>query len=248
MIHYIDEYIHSGDFYDIVNDNKTEDISFYIEICKQYGGNVCEACCGTGRITIPLALSGIDIVGFDKSESMITKAREKAAIRGVKVPFWISELREDICTDRFDIVICPFNSLQDFYDFSQIKTAFRSISQLLKDNAVLCFDVFNPKISKLSNCLSGSFIEKREINDHISILEESTYNTADQVIRTIWKIHDHGHLIRECVLDSRCYFPQELDNLLKFFGYRVENKWGDFNKTPFTSDSPKQVIVARKCN
>ena len=246
-MYYVDDYIHSGDFYDEVNKEKQDDVSFYLDICREYGGNVCEACCGTGRITIPLALQGIDIVGFDRSESMIKRGKKKAQELGVNVSFWVSELTENICDKQFDIVICPFNSLQYFYNFEQIRMAFFSIRQLLKDNAILCFDVFNPKISKLAISVNDSFLAERKVSDNISIREESVYNAVDQVIRTTWEVLNQEKQVRKCVLDSRCYFPQELDNLLRLFGYKIEYKWGDFCRTSFSAASPKQVIVARKC-
>ncbi|MBT9151352.1 MAG: hypothetical protein DDT40_01545 [candidate division WS2 bacterium] len=41
----------------------------------------------------------------------------------------------------------------------------------------------------------------------------------------------------------RIYFPQELDALLKYNGFRIEEKFGNYIETPFASAAPKQLIV-----
>ncbi|MFV9509727.1 hypothetical protein [Tepidibacillus sp. LV47] len=41
----------------------------------------------------------------------------------------------------------------------------------------------------------------------------------------------------------RIYFPKELDALLKYNGFKIEEKYGDYFGNPFTADSKKQLIV-----
>ncbi|MDH3494470.1 MAG: class I SAM-dependent methyltransferase, partial [Acidobacteriota bacterium] len=44
----------------------------------------------------------------------------------------------------------------------------------------------------------------------------------------------------------RQYFPQELDYLFASNGFRIEEKYGDFDEQEFTSKSPRQIVVAGK--
>lgn len=244
----VDEFIHDGLFYDIVNRDKEDDILFYRDICLQYAdkGKVCEACCGTGRVTIPLAKSGINISGFDASESMLTSAKKKADESGVKINLWKDNLGSLNVTDQYDLVICPFNSLQYFYSYDQIFNAFSSIRRLLVDDGILCFDVFNPRIAKLSK---NDYATKRIINvknNEMLIEEKSNYRVADQVISSVWTIYLKQEKISESSLDSRCYFPQELEILLRHFGFDIIEKWGDFSKNCFCDESSKQIVLAKK--
>jgi hypothetical protein len=41
----------------------------------------------------------------------------------------------------------------------------------------------------------------------------------------------------------RIIYPQELDALLHYNGFKVEAKFGEFDESPFTSESPKQVVI-----
>ncbi|MCH8868721.1 MAG: methyltransferase domain-containing protein [Chloroflexi bacterium] len=62
------------------------DTRFYVEEARKSTGRVLELACGTGRITIPLAQAGINVVGIDLSPSMLAIAREarRAKRRGRK--------------------------------------------------------------------------------------------------------------------------------------------------------------------
>ena len=44
-------------------------------------------------------------------------------------------------------------------------------------------------------------------------------------------------------LPLRMFFPEELDALLKYHGFIVERKYGDYDESPFESESPMQIVV-----
>ena len=52
------------------------DVDFYVEEAKRSGGPVAEFACGTGRVLIPTAQAGIEIVGVDASHDMLARAGE----------------------------------------------------------------------------------------------------------------------------------------------------------------------------
>ena len=43
----------------------------------------------------------------------------------------------------------------------------------------------------------------------------------------------------------RQFFPLEFDALFECNGFCIEAKYGDFDESAFTSDSPKQIIIAK---
>ena len=52
--------------------------AFYRDEARRRGGPVLELACGTGRLTVPIARDGHDVVGLDASEAMLTAAAHKA--------------------------------------------------------------------------------------------------------------------------------------------------------------------------
>ena len=63
-----------GRHYDALNSFLVADIPFYLEEARNAGRPVLELACGTGRLTIPIAQSGVEIVGLDLSPSMLAHA------------------------------------------------------------------------------------------------------------------------------------------------------------------------------
>src|SRR5256885_17113878 len=55
------------------------DIPFWRRVASQAKGAVLELGCGTGRVTVPLAKAGIDLVGVDRSAPMLERARQRGA-------------------------------------------------------------------------------------------------------------------------------------------------------------------------
>src|ERR1700704_6497566 len=70
------------------------DVPFWRNLALQAGGPVLELGCGTGRITIPLGRAGVSIVGVDRSEPMLARARQR--IRRARLVGRVRLIRADI--------------------------------------------------------------------------------------------------------------------------------------------------------
>jgi predicted TPR repeat methyltransferase len=53
------------------------DVAFYRRLAHEAAAPVLELACGTGRIAVALAESGIDITGIDVSDGMLAIAQRK---------------------------------------------------------------------------------------------------------------------------------------------------------------------------
>lgn len=246
MVGQVSEYIHSGEFYDLVNGNYFEDFEFYRNLCLDSHRKVLELCCGTGRLTIPLYESGVNIEGLDINKSMLYKAIEKANNRLIKFHnFDIVDFQLDT---KYDIILIPFNSLQCIYNNADVERVLTNIYQHLTDYGLLIFDVYNPDIELMVNRQIKEYLVFRTEHNGkiIEIFEKSSYDSKWQVNRAIWSVYENNVIIGKFNLDTRCFYPQELDMLLKYNGFNIINKYGDFKKNKFTSDSRKQIYVCNK--
>src|SRR5512136_51561 len=67
-----DEYAFIADLYDYIVPYRTRpDVDFFVEAAQLSNGPVLEVGCGTGRILIPTARAGVNIVGLDLSANML---------------------------------------------------------------------------------------------------------------------------------------------------------------------------------
>ena len=73
-------------YYDLINASVTDDIQFFLQLARQQSGPILEVGCGSGRILIPIAEAGLEIVGLDNSRPMLDRAEARLRNRSFKVP------------------------------------------------------------------------------------------------------------------------------------------------------------------
>ena len=86
-------------FYDMEFAGRTFDIPFFQQWAARSAEPILEVACGTGRITIPIASSGQDIVGLDASEPMLALAAEKSRRAGLAIT-WVHQDCRDVNLDQ----------------------------------------------------------------------------------------------------------------------------------------------------
>src|SRR5438094_9850578 len=73
-----EEHAFIADLYDhVVAYRDRPDVGFFIEAARNAGSPVLEIGCGTGRVLIPTARAGLDIVGLDLSPHMLAVCRQR---------------------------------------------------------------------------------------------------------------------------------------------------------------------------
>src|SRR5436305_13631664 len=82
-----DEY---APFYDWENARTLgrRDVPFWSRVAKEAEGAVLELGCGTGRVTVPLARTGVDLVGIDRSAAMLERAVARLKSRATAARCW----------------------------------------------------------------------------------------------------------------------------------------------------------------
>jgi len=236
-----------GQHYDLQNRDYVNDIPFYLRKARQYSEPILELACGIGRITIPIAEQGIDITGLDISEPMISYAKKKAKEKGVTVEWVKADCRNFKLDRKFNLIFFPFNSIAHLHDLESIKSCFSCVKMHLKDEGRFIIDIFNPCLDILirDSSIRYPVAEYPDPNGKgtVVITENNLYDTSTQINRIKWyyKIGSEPEVMKE--LNMRIFYPQEIDVLLHYNGFKIEDKFGDYDETPFTSTSPKQVIV-----
>jgi SAM-dependent methyltransferase len=261
-----------GRHYDALNSFLVTDIPFYVEETKRasdpfdrsphlnaknasrVGHPVLELACGTGRLTIPIAQSGVEIVGLDIAPSMLEHARAKAEAAGAKIQFVEGDCRSFDLGRKFALIFMAFNSMQHLHDYESLAALFRNVRRHLAEGGRFVFDVFNPKIEILARAKGDRRLE-REYQDPdgagtMAFEYSGTYDDAAQVSHIQCYFVRRGVNgeeldVREEQLHLRSFFPQELDLLVRSQAFEIVEKFGNFERKPFASGDPKQVLVCR---
>jgi len=244
----VGDLIYDATIYDGLN-TFLSDLPFYKKwLPKNKDAKILELCCGTGRLTLPLAKEGYAISGVDNSFSMLEQAKVKAIEAGLEVEFIEADIRTLDLPEKYDLIFIPFNSIHHLYQNEDLFMAFSAVKKHLKKGGLFLLDCYNPSIHYI---VEGEK-ELKEIAEYttndgrkVLIKQVMRYESKTQINRIEWHyfINDQFDSIQN--LDMRMYFPQELDSYLKGNGFAIIDKFGSFDEEAFTDDSEKQVFVCQ---
>jgi len=245
----VGDLIYDANVYDGMNTDLT-DLKFYKKwLPKNKDARILELCCGTGRLTLPIAKDGYNIVGVDITLSMLEKARKKASEDGLEVEFIEADIRTLELTEKFDLIFIPFNSIHHLYQNKDLFQAFNVVKKHLKENGLFLLDCFNPNIQYIVE----SEKEEKKIAEYITedgrnveIKQKMQYESKTQINRIEWHYYINDKFDSIQNLDMRLYFPQELDSYLKQHGFAIIQKFGNFKEQEFNDSSEKQIFVCNK--
>ena len=143
-----------AEFYDhIVQYREREDVDFFVDQARESGGPVLELGCGTGRVLIPTAKAGIEIVGLDLSVSMFEQCRKRLArethdVRD-RVKLVQGDMRDFNIGTSFKLITIPFRPYQHLATVDDQMLCLRSVHRHLESGGKLVFDLFNPLLESL---------------------------------------------------------------------------------------------------
>src|SRR5450755_1933760 len=102
--------------YDLEHLGDEEDIGFYLSLSRRLAPQkVLELGCGTGRITLPLAQVGFEVVGLDNQTDMLRKAEEHRLQAPLEIRqrlrFIEGDMRTWAAQSDFDLILIPASSI-----------------------------------------------------------------------------------------------------------------------------------------
>jgi ubiquinone/menaquinone biosynthesis C-methylase UbiE len=136
-----------AEFYDdVVPYRSRQDVAFFVEMAQRSGGPVLELGCGTGRILMPTARSGVEIVGMDASPLLLSECRRKLSRESgdvrARVDLVRGDMRQFALERRFGLTTMPFRPFQHLLTVADQLSCLTSIYRHLNDGGRLIMDVF----------------------------------------------------------------------------------------------------------
>jgi SAM-dependent methyltransferase len=222
--------------YDPWSAGVVEDVSFYVEEALASGGPVVELGVGTGRIAIPTAAAGVDVIGVDTSAEMLAVCREQARAAGVesRVDLRLGDLRRPPVAERVPLVTCPFRAYLHLASDEERLEALGAARALLKPRGRLVFDVFTPSQEDIDET-HGRWLEREP-----GIWERADWDLERQTL-TLSVRGDLG----ESTMTLSWLAPERWHALIGEAGFAVEGCYGWFDRRPYAGGEDT-VWVARK--
>ena len=242
----VGDLIYDANVYDGMNTDLS-DLKFYKKwLPKNKEARILELCCGTGRLTLPIAKDGYNISGVDITSSMLEQAKVKASEAGLKIEFIEADIRTLELHEKYDLIFIPFNSIHHLYQNKDLFQALNVVKNHLKENGRFLLDCYNPNIKYI---IEGEKEQKviaeytTEDGRNVLIKQKMRYENKTQINRIEWYYYINDEFDSIQNLDMRLFFPQELDSYLECNGFDIIHKFGGFKEEVFNDNSEKQIFV-----
>ena len=225
-----------AELYDEWSRSVTEDVSFYVEEALAADGPVVELGAGTGRIAVPIAEAGVQVIGVDSSAGMLGVARARAEAAGVEalVDLREGDLRKPPVDGPVALVLVPFRALLHLETDATRLEALAAIHALLRPGGRLVFDVFAPSSEDIEET-NGRWLEREP-----GIWERADWNQRERVL-TLDVCGPSGETSMRL-----SWLPVERWHvLLEEAGFRVTACYGWFDRRPYT-DGEDTIWVAER--
>jgi SAM-dependent methyltransferase len=193
-------------------------------------GAALELGIGTGRVAVPLARRGVRVHGIDVSEAMVAKLRKKPGAE--KIGSTIGDFSTTRVEGKFRLAYLVWNTIMNLTTQDAQVACFENAARHLEQGGYFVIEVMIPDLRRLP---PGERYVPFDVSEtHIGIDE---YDVANQGLIS------HHYTNR---LDSgpfRYVWPAELDLMARIAGLTLRERWGDWDRSPFTSESRKHVSV-----
>jgi SAM-dependent methyltransferase len=224
-----------GGRYDAWCRSVTEDIPFYLDLALAADGPVLEVGVGSGRVAVPTALAGVDVVGVDSSAVMLELARRRAAPHGVALRLVEADMRDLPELGPFALVTVPFRAFLHLRDDGERLAVLRALRERLDPGGTLAFDVFHPDRIDITDT------HDRWIEREPGISERACWDEATR--RLVLSVRTDGV---EADMELWWVDPSGWRALLERAGFERIRVYGWFDGRPLEPGATDSVWVAQR--
>jgi SAM-dependent methyltransferase len=202
-------------------------------------GPALELAVGTGRVALPLAGRGITVAGIELSPHMVERLRAKPGADAVAVT--VGDMTTARVPGSFTLVYLVANTIMNVTTQDEQVAVFANASAHLAPGGCFVVEVIVPQLQHVPPGDTARVFQHDP--DHVGI---ETFD--DQVGQVSWSHHwmdVDGRLVRHSA-PYRYVWPSELKLMAALAGLRLRDRWADWHRSPFTSESASQVAVFEK--
>jgi len=200
------------------------------------GRPALELAIGTGRVALPLSERGVRVHGIELSDAMVDQLRAKAGADRIEVA--IGDMTTTRVEGGFGLVYLVFNTIGNVTTQDGQVAVFENAAAHLEPGGCFVVETGVPILRRLPP--GERFAVFDHTDGHVGVDE---YDVATQLM---WSHHysstDATTYTRSSV-PFRYAWPAELDLMARLAGLRLRDRWADWDRSAFTSESAKHVSV-----
>jgi SAM-dependent methyltransferase len=221
---------------DVLRGDEVDAVTLLAQLAGR--GPALELAIGAGRIALPLAARGIRVDGIDISPAMVAELQAKPG--GSEITVTVGDFAEVPVQGTYRLIYVVWNTFFNLLTQENQVRCFENVAGHLATDGFFVVEVLVPAyFYRLRN---DQYVDAEAI-----LVDEVRLDVLrhDMVAQTIEESHvslsPAGIRLNPVV--QRYAWPSELDLMARIAGLRLKNRWGGWNKEPFTSASSMHVAV-----
>jgi SAM-dependent methyltransferase len=252
----------SAAIFDAEQAASTEDIDFFVDTAHTLGGPVLDLGCGAGRLAIPLARSGFDVVALDISAPLLNRLsehlEEESEETAARIRMVQADMRRFALKTAFRTAICSSNTLFLLGSEEAVADALSCARSHLVPGGHIIIDaaaVTDEERAALARYPQGDIPDFDIIDERTGSRYRRTHSIASPItqaaadghrIRITYRYMDAaGTLCAKRSEDAVLLTPDELLHLLRRQGYDIVDTFGWYDRSSFSIDKRKLIAIAR---
>src|SRR3954452_21579155 len=220
--------------------NSPELVDPVVDLLAELAGNgrALELGIGTGRIALPLAQRGIPVHGIDLSEAMLARLRAKAGAEEIETT--VGDFATTTVDGTFTVAYLVFNTIMNLTTQAAQVACFRNVAAHLQPGGRFVIEVMLPDLRRLppgQDVVPFHVSETRWAYDLYDVATQSMSSNYIEVVNGRGGFRS---------IPFRYVWPAELDLMAQLAGLHLHDRWTNWHREPFTSESAQHVSVWEK--
>jgi hypothetical protein len=211
-------------------------VSFLADLARD--GGALELGIGTGRIALPLSQQGVRVHGIELSPAMVARLRAKPGADDIGVT--IGDFATATVEGTFRLAYLVYNTIMNLTTQAEQVECFRNVAAHLELGGRFVIEVMVPELQRLP---PGDTVRAFHVSPTRLGFDEYDIAAQGLVSHHYWT--SEGRL-EALSMPFRYVWPSELDLMARLAGMALRERWGGWQREPFTSDSTTHVSVWEK--
>jgi SAM-dependent methyltransferase len=206
------------------------------------GGRVLELGVGTGRLAVPMAAAGLQVVGIDSSEAMLDRLTERDVTSGVTAIR--GDMVDDLPDGPFDAALVAYNTIFNLLDETTQQRCFDEVAARLRPGGSFVVEAFVPDAERRARPTSDVSVRTLAV-DHVvlsvSVDDPDNQRAEGQFVQIS---EEGGVRLRPWAI--RWATPGQLDEMADRAGLTLAERCSDMAGAEFDDDSSQHVSIYTK--
>lgn len=229
------------------------DVPFWRHLAVNAAGPVLELGCGTGRISLPLGRAGAPVVGIDRSEAMLARARQR--VRRARLHHRVRLVRGDIralpFASSFDLVMAPYGILQSLLRERDLKATLSAVYDVLEPGGTFGMELVAdlPSWQEYRKRISLKGWRGRQGGSRITLVETVRQDAVRKLTifdQEFTETRRHQRRTHRFSLTFRTLTVPQMTRRLETAGFEVTALLGDYRGAAWDRRADVWIVMARK--